>query len=107
VNLNPTPPPASTLAPAATEGAPARPRLSTGRVAGIAAIVAGGVALVVATALGVTAHNDAVAAQSGPPTGSVQTTLNSINGRTYGADALFGVGGVLASVGVALAVALQ
>jgi hypothetical protein len=75
---------------------------------GFAGIAVGGAALAVAIVLGVTVRNDtsAVGMRSGERTTAQAAMLyNSINERSAGADSLFGIGGVLAAGGVALAVA--
>ncbi len=93
---------------ASTDAAqPARPTLSPGRAAGVASIVVGGLALATAVALGVSASDDTMTAETKTPTEPLQTQLSSIRGRAIGADALFGIGGVLAAVGIGLTVALR
>jgi hypothetical protein len=74
---------------------------------GYAGIAAGGAALVAALALGITVMNDnaALGNRSGArTTAQANAELSSLHSREEGADALFGIGGLLAAGGVALAV---
>jgi hypothetical protein len=116
----PPTPPAQVVPPAAISLAPppapaAQERVAPAKAAfnpvlrkvGYAGIAVGGAALIAAIVLGVTVQNDSVAAGklSGQRTvAQADTQYNSISGRATGADALFGVSGVLAAGGIAFAV---
>ncbi len=75
---------------------------------GWAGVAAGGAALLVGVILGATASKDlATAHETTSPTrtrAQADAQLNSIAARSTGADALFGIGGVLAAGGTALVV---
>jgi hypothetical protein len=107
---NLTPPPPTALPPPAVTAPQPEPgstpyRMSTGRVAGIAALVVGGLSLVTATVIGVTARNDAGALMNKKPSTGIASEVSSINSRAISADVLWGIGGAAAGVGVGLTVA--
>jgi hypothetical protein len=70
------------------------------------AIGVGAAALIVATALGVVAHNNTVALRTSVEPGpSIQSQVNAINATNHGANALFAIGGVCAAAGIGIRVA--
>jgi hypothetical protein len=114
----PAPPPApkpavasppSAPAPLPVVEAPKKPKPPSPKwVAPVAwgAIGVGAAALLVATVLGVVAHNNTAALRTSVEPGpSIQSQVNAINATNNGANALFGVGGALAAAGAGIRIA--
>jgi hypothetical protein len=79
---------------------------STGRTAGIASAVVGGVALIIAVGLAGKVQADTTALDAKPPmTGTIDAAFSNLRMRAVGADVLFGLGGACAATGVGLVVA--
>ena len=67
--------------------------------------IAGGAALLAATALGISVGMDTQALSKATPGVPVQSRVSSINGRATATNVLFGAGGVVAAGGLVLWVA--
>ncbi len=100
----PSMPPAAVASRTHSDPQPAR-NIPIAKLAGWASIIAGGVAVVAATVLGVSVRMDSSALRDTPHSAAVaKERMDSVNSRATGANILFGAGGAVAAGGVGLVV---